>query len=229
MRRADRLFQIILLLSGGRIRTAGDIAARLEVSERTIYRDITDLASSGVPIDGEAGVGYRLRPGYHVPPLMFDLDEIQALQFGAGVASAWADDRLKAAADRLLAKIEAVLPDRLRQQLLHSPLLVPPDERLEDYGAVLAQLREAITGRQVVALNYRAIDGRETRRHVRPLVLLFWGRTWTLGAWCELRTDFRTFRVDRIITCEILQRRYASEAGRSLNDYLQQIRAGEDS
>ena len=161
MRRADRLFQIILLLSGGRIRTAGDIAARLEVSERTIYRDITDLASSGVPIDGEAGVGYRLRPGYHVPPLMFDLDEIQALQFGAGVASAWADDRLKAAADRLLAKIEAVLPDRLRQQLLHSPLLVPPDERLEDYSAVLAQLREAITARQVVTLNYRPSMGKK--------------------------------------------------------------------
>ncbi len=228
MRRADRLFQIILLLSGGKIRTAGDIAQRLEVSERTIYRDITDLASSGVPIDGEAGVGYRLRPDYHVPPLMFDLDEIQALQFGAGVASAWADDRLKAAADRLLGKIEAVLPDRLRQQLLHSPLLVPADDRLEDYAAVLAQLREAITDRRLVSLSYRTIDGKETSRRVRPLVLLFWGRTWTLGAWCELRTDFRTFRADRIITCEILQHRYASEAGRSLNDYLQQLRAGEN-
>lgn len=104
------------------------------------------------------------------------------MQFGAGVASAWADDRLKAAAERLLAKIEAVLPARLRQQLLNSPLLVPPEERLADYAAVLAQLREAISSRQLVMLQYRAIDGKETGRHVRPLVLLFWGRTWTLGA-----------------------------------------------
>ena len=228
MRRADRLFQLILLLGARSVRTAADLARRLEVSERTVYRDITDLVASGVPIDGEAGVGYRLRPGYQVPPMMFDADEIQALQFGAGVARAWADDHLRAAAERLLAKIEAVVPERLRRQFLHSPLLVPPDEQLAKYSGVLSMLRGAITTHNQVALSYQAADATVTRRHVRPLVLLFWGRTWTLGAWCDLRSDFRTFRVDRVLDCEILSQRFANDAGRTLNDYLKQLQTGED-
>src|SRR5262245_64222272 len=124
MRPADRLFQIVLLLGRGRVVTARAIAERLEVSERTIYRDIQDLVASGVPIDGEAGVGYCLRRGFQVPPLMFDEQELQALVFGAEVAKSWGDVAMAQAADRILAKIDAVLPERLRPQLATQRLVV---------------------------------------------------------------------------------------------------------
>lgn len=126
MRPADRLFQIVLQLGRGRVVTARHLAERLGVSERTIYRDIQDLATSGVPIDGEAGVGYRLRRGYQVPPLMFDTVELQALVFGARVARAYGDAAMGDAADRVLAKVEAVLPERLRVELNSDRLVVPP-------------------------------------------------------------------------------------------------------
>ena len=113
MRRADRLFEIVLLLGRGRVMTARDLGERLEVSERTVYRDIQDLCTTGVPIEGEAGVGYRLRRGYQVPPMMFSEEELQALLFGADVAKTWGDPELARAAERILAKVDAVLPERL--------------------------------------------------------------------------------------------------------------------
>ena len=117
MRPADRLFQIVLQLGRGRVLTAQHLAERLEVSERTIYRDIQNLMASGVPIDGEAGVGYRLHRGYQVPPMMFDQDELQALIFGAQVAKRWGDHEMAAAAERILDKVDAVLPENLRGEL----------------------------------------------------------------------------------------------------------------
>jgi predicted DNA-binding transcriptional regulator YafY len=227
MRRADRLFQIILLLRPGRVRTARDLAGQLNISERTLYRDIADLTASGVPIEGEAGVGYRLAPGYHVPPLMFDIEEIQALLFGAEVVRSHGDRNLAAAADRLVAKIDAVIPERLRRTLENSPILVPPQQGLENYSADLVSLREAVNHRNCVELCYHDVQGNESLRTVRPLVLLYWGNTWTLGAWCELRSDFRSFRVDRIVHTKILPQRFAAEAGKNLAAYLRQVEASD--
>lgn len=228
MRRADRLFQIILLLQPGRVRTARDIAARLGISVRTLYRDIADLAAAGVPIEGEAGVGYRMARGYHVPPLMFDFEEIQALLFGAGMVRARGDRELAAAADRLVAKIDAVLPERMRRLLETSAVLVPPQEGIDAWSPTVTRLREAINNRRKTRIGYHDVRGVASERTVRPLVLLYWGYTVTLGAWCELREDFRTFRVDRIVSLTVLSRGFTPEAGRNLAAYLRQIDASDD-
>jgi len=220
MRPADRLFQIVLLLGRGRVVTARVIAERLEVSERTIYRDIQDLVASGVPVEGEAGVGYCLRRGYQIPPLMFDEQELQSLVFGAEVAKAWGDVRMAEAADRILAKVDAVLPDRLRPQL-HSQRLVVPDVRMsETTTQMLGDVRDAINNRMRVFLEYRDAEHDATERIVWPLTLAYWGMSWTLGAWCELRQDFRNFRVDRIAAARSLRSTFPDEPGRRLEDYF---------
>ena len=220
MRPADRLFQIVLMLGRGRVVTAQALAARLEVSVRTIYRDIQDLAASGVPIDGEAGVGYVLRRGYQIPPLMFDALELQALVFGADVAKAWGDAAMGEAADRILAKIDAVLPDRLRPQLSSSRLVVPDVRMSEAASKMLGEVREAINRRMRLFIEYRDADEEPTERIVWPLALLYWGRSWTLGAWCELRQDFRNFRVDRILATRELRSTFPDEPGKRLEDYF---------
>jgi predicted DNA-binding transcriptional regulator YafY len=220
MRPADRLFQIVLLLGRGRVLTAQTLAERLEVSVRTIYRDIQDLAASGVPIEGEAGVGYCLRRGYQVPPLMFDQEELQALVFGADVAKAWGDAEMASAADRILAKVDAVLPDRLRPEL-HAHRLFVPDARMSDAEArKLGAVREAINGRLRIFVAYRDVGDRTTERIIWPLTLAYWGSSWTLGAWCELRQDFRTFHVDRIESTQALRSSYPDEPGKRLEDYV---------
>jgi len=220
MRPADRLFQIVLLLGRGRVLTAKTLAERLEVSERTIYRDIGDLATSGVPVEGEAGVGYCLRRGYQMPPLMFDEQELQALVFGADVAKSWGDVQMGEAADRILAKVDAVLPERLRP-LLSSHRLVVPDVRMsESTTRMLGEVRDAINRRTRVFLEYRDVEREPTERIVWPLALAYWGMTWTLGAWCELRQDFRNFRVDRIVATRNLRSTFPDEPGKRLEDYF---------
>ncbi len=220
MRRADRLFEIVLLLSRGRVVTARELGTHLEVSDRTVYRDIQDLCATGVPIEGEAGVGYRLRRGYQVPPMMFNEDELQALLFGAEVVKTWGDPELARAAERILAKVDAVLPERLRHKLDDGRLVVPQHGYPETVGETLGVVRRAINDRRRMYLDYRAVDGETSERIVWPLVLLYWGRTWTLGAWCELRSAFRTFRLDRIHEYRVLTTPFPDEEGRRLNDYL---------
>jgi predicted DNA-binding transcriptional regulator YafY len=220
MRPADRLFQIVLLLGRGRVVTAKTLAERLEVSERTIYRDIQDLAASGVPIEGEAGVGYVLRRGYQVPPLMFNEEELQALVFGADVARSWGDAEMARAADSILAKIDAVLPERLRPALDTHRLVVPDTSMSERTSALLGEVRDGINRRMRLFLDYRDAVEKSTERIVWPLTLLYWGKTWTLGAWCELRQDFRSFRIDRIIGLNVLNSTFPDEPGKRLEDYL---------
>lgn len=222
MRPADRLFQILLHLGRGRIVTAKDLAERLEVSERTIYRDIANLMASGIPIDGEAGVGYRLNRGYQVPPLMFDDQELQALVFGCNVGKTFGDAQLAEAADRILAKVDAVLPDHLRPQLASQQLVVPDWLLSEQTEANLGSVREAINERSRLFLSYGDVEGEVTERIVWPLTLVYWGRTWTLGAWCELRQAFRSFRVDRIQDVRGLNSTFPDESGKRLADYLTQ-------
>jgi len=220
MRPADRLFQIVLLLGRGRVVTAKILAERLEVSERTIYRDIQDLAASGVPIEGEAGVGYVLRRGYQLPPLMFNEEELQALAFGADVAKTWGDAEMALAADSILAKIDAVLPEKLRPALDTHRLVVPDTSMSERTSSQLGEVRDGINRRMRLFLDYRDAADQSTERIVWPLTLLYWGKTWTLGAWCELRQDFRSFRVDRINELNVLNSSFPDEAGKRLEDYL---------
>lgn len=199
MRRADRLYRLTELLRGGRVTTARRLADRLEVSERTIYRDIADLMASGVPVEGEAGVGYVMRPGFDVPPLMFDRSEITALVTGARLVEAWGGAAMARAASEALEKIAAVVPadiaraaDGTAIQAFRTPDLdAAARERLD-------LLDNAIHTATRLKLHYTDASGRETARHVRPLGLVFWGKVWTFIAWCELRDDFRMFRVDRI-------------------------------
>ncbi len=220
MRPADRLFQIVLMLSRGRVVTARAMAEQLEVSERTIYRDVQDLMASGVPIDGEAGVGYCLRRGYHVPPMMFDEDEVQALVFGAGVAKTWGDAQMAEAAERILAKVAAVLPERLRPQLNSQSLIVPDQEISAATTKMLGETRDAINRRLRLFLDYRDAADQATERIVWPLTLAYWGMSWTLGAWCELRQDFRNFRIDRLAAVTVLSSGFPDEPGKRLADYF---------
>ena len=221
MRRADRLFQIVQLLRGGRVVTAADLAQELEVSPRTVYRDVRDLIASGVPIEGEAGVGYCLAGGFDLPPLMFDEEELRALVFGARMVQAWGDDSLARSARSVLSKIEVVLPHSLRQHLddvgLYVPLRLSGETR-----AKVAAIRRGIDGNRRVAFAYTDAKERETEREVRPLCLVFWGTVWTASGWCELRGDFRTFRVDRMSGLN-LTTGFQPQAGKDMEAFQQRI------
>jgi predicted DNA-binding transcriptional regulator YafY len=222
MRRADRLFQIVQLLRRRRtVVTAKQIAAKLEISERTVYRDVRDLIAAGTPIDGEAGVGYRLQPGYDLPPLMFDREEIQALVLGARIVAQFGDPALARASESILSKVAGVLPKDLEPLLADTRLFVPPTRSGARSAAALAVAREALLAKRRLHLKYANDKGEESERDVRPLGLFFWGKTWTLAAWCEMRTGFRNFRLDRIGAATVGDR-FEEEPGRTLRDMLAQ-------
>ncbi len=230
MRRADRLFQLIQYLrSKGGVVTAQAIADNLEVSVRTVYRDVADLVASGVPIDGERGVGYMLRSGFDLPPLMFDVEEIEALVLGAAIVRHWSDDGLAAAARRAVGKIEAVLPEHRRAQLLETALFAPPTSVREPISVDLAALRRAVRANAKIRFSYTDQYGAESERVIRPLGLAFYGPIWLLMAWCELRNDFRTFRVDRMAAADVLPDTFATEPGKSIEDYLSRPHMPRDS
>ncbi len=223
MRRADRLFQIVQLLRRDRVTTGAKLAGELGISPRTLYRDIQDLMASGVPIESEAGVGYRLPRAFDLPPLMFTADEVEALVAGARMVEAWADEALKEAARSLLRKTEAVLPGR--RKLGDLPILVPDFHIPPTTAAFLGELRIALRERRKVRVRYARKDGERSTRVVRPLGLAFWGRSWSLAAWCETRNDFRTFRPDRIEGLELLDEAFDPEPGQGLDDYLKRQEA----
>lgn len=219
MRRADRLFQIVQYLRGGRLVTAAMLAEWLEVSERTIYRDIADLQASGVPIDGEAGVGYLMRDGYDLPPLMFTRDEIVALVAGARLIRAWGGAGMARAAEEALTKIEAVLPDGARHRADQIEIHAFAPEMTPEVRERIDAMERAAEQRRRLALSYRDAEGRATKRTVRPLGLWFWGKVWTLVGWCELREDFRMFRLDRIDAMADTGERFRPERGKTLTDF----------
>ncbi len=223
MRRADRLFEIVHHLRGRKLTTAAQLAQWLEVSERTVYRDIADLQASGIPIDGEAGVGYRLHPDFDLPPLMFNQNEIEALVIGARIVEAWSGPGLANGARSALSKIVTVLPKDKRVLAENSRMFSPDFFIKPQINAQMDQLRSAIDQRQMVVLDYADMEGKHSQRRVRPLGMFFWGDGWSLGAWCELRSDFRNFRLDRIGKCEVLSERFHDEAGRRLADYLRKV------
>jgi len=220
MRRADRLFQIIQFLRTRRVTTALWLAERLEVSERTIYRDIKDLMLSGVNIEGEAGIGYVVRKGFDLPPLMFSEDEITALTLGARLVESWADASLATAAQSALSKIETVLPDDLKNSLGDTLLFSPFTRITPEISTTMAEIRFAADKRRKVSLQYSDAQGDFSERIIWPLGMFFWGSVWTIGAWCELRNNFRVFRLDRIDSLCVLDENYPQQEGRSLQDLI---------
>ncbi|PRY25088.1 putative DNA-binding transcriptional regulator YafY [Aliiruegeria haliotis] len=221
MRRADRLFQIVQFLRGGRLVTARQLADRLEVSERTIYRDIADLQASGVPVDGEAGVGYVMQGGFELPPLMFSRNEIVALVAGARLIRAWGGAAMARGAEEALIKIEGVLPDaeRARARAVQVRSIAP--EMTDDLRERIDRVEAAVDGRCVLSIRYEDAAGSFSSRRIRPLGLWFWGKVWTLVAWCELRDDFRMFRLDRISLLEDTGEAFRAERGKTLAAFFQ--------
>ena len=209
MRPADRLFQIIQILRRTpRPITAGALADELGTSKRTVYRDIADLIGQRVPIRGEAGVGYVLQPGLDLPPLMLTPDEIEAAVLGAQWVARHSDAELARAAQDLIAKIGAVVPERLRPFVFEPATDMPPARSLTTDGLDMAQVRAQIHAGRKIRLRYRDEQGRESERIVWPVTVGYMETVRHLVAWCELRQDFRSFRTDRVIAAGFLDERY---------------------
>ncbi len=225
MRRTDRLFDIIQILRDGALHKAQDIAERLEVSVRTIYRDMDTLVASGIPVEGARGVGYMLREPITLPPLTLTVEELEALNLGVAIVAEAADPDLKRAAESLATKVDAVLPERVVGQADAWKFAVYPFADAVRGFAHMPTLRAAIRARQKLNLVYHSKGDRLTSRVVRPLHMEYWGRVWTLTAWCELRNDFRVFRVDLVQSAEALPQIFTDEAGKTLEDYMAQLPA----
>ncbi|WP_300055701.1 YafY family protein [uncultured Roseobacter sp.] len=220
MRRTDRLFDIIQILRDGKLHRAQDIAARLEVSTRTIYRDMDTLVASGVPVEGERGVGYMITEAISLPPLNLTVAELEALNLGMAIVAEAADPDLKAAALSLAEKVDAVLPTQTIADADQWKFAVYPLADAARGFAHMPTLRAAIRAKQKLRLTYTSKDARVTTRIIRPLHMEYWGRIWTLTSWCELRDDFRVFRVDLIQTAEALPELFVDEPGKTLADYV---------
>lgn len=220
MRRADRLFQLVQILRNKRLVTARYLAERLAVSERTIYRDIQDLSLSGVPVEGEAGVGYHLRYTLDIPPLMFNAAELEALSVGARMVKAWAGKQLGQDAQSVLDKVQAVIPNELQNHLDDSKLFALRFGTRDDIEINLDACRNAIDHHKYLHIDYQRADGTASQRKIKPLGLFFWGSTWTLTAWCELRDNFRNFRLDRMQNLQCLDEIYKEHQGQSLADFI---------
>jgi predicted DNA-binding transcriptional regulator YafY len=225
MRRADRLFQTVQLIRGRRLCTAAWLAQRLQVSLRTVYRDVADLAAQGVPIDGEAGVGYRMRAGFDLPPLMFSTTEAQALVAAVRLAQPRLDAALAAQAEAALGKVLAVLPPATRVAAEALALYAPDLGTDAATRERLLQLREAIASRRLLHIRYLDLKDVPSSRTLRPLGCFNWGQVWTLAAWCETRADFRSFRLDRISALQVLDTPFRDEPGRTLADLQRRVRA----
>ncbi len=223
MRRADRLFQLVQILRHRRLTTAKELAERLEVSTRTIYRDVQDLCLNGIPIEGEAGVGYLLRQEVNVPPLMFNEAELEAIQVGMRMIQAWGGKELSSAAKQAMIKVEAVLPTKLKK---YQSLMFAPDTYIDTQEfQFIDPLRKAARLREFLLLDYRDAKDDTSQRKIRPLAIYFWKGTWTLLAWCELRNDFRNFRVDRVVNLKPLAQQFAITPGQEMQDYISLMKA----
>jgi len=221
MHRADRLFQLVQFLRARRFATGREIALALGVSRRTVYRDIARLRGAGVPIDGEAGVGYRIDRGFELPPLTFNAEEIESLVLGARIVASWGDRELAAAVRSAMTKLEAVLPDPLRRVVLETALFAPGQLSNGAMTRELGVLRRAVGDHRRVRFAYTRADGGGSVRTVRPLALYFWGTKWTLASWCELRRDYRSFRPDRMDDLAVLDEKFDGSDGIHLQAYLE--------
>jgi predicted DNA-binding transcriptional regulator YafY len=221
MRRSDRLFDIIQRLRTARAPvTAAAIAAELEVTPRTVYRDIVALQASRVPIEGAAGVGYVLRRGYDLPPLMFTADEVEAVLVGMRLLRRTRDPGLQQAADSVLSKLAAVLPEPLRGSLDTPAFLVSDGDAREPGAISLAELRVAIREAKKLRITYRDLGGTASERVIRPVAMEYYVEVTLVCAWCELRNDYRHFRADRIEAATTLPEGFAADRKRLLAGWL---------
>ena len=224
MSRAQRLLDLIQVLRRHRHPVSGAVLAEATgVSLRTLYRDIDALKAQGARIDGEAGLGYVLRPGFLLPPLMFSEEEIEALVLGSRWVHQRGDGALAAAAANVLAKIGAVLPDDLRATLDDSGLLIGPGEPLAAGDGELPVIREAIRRERKLQLRYRDKDGAASRRTIWPFAIGFYEKARVVAAWCELRQDYRHFRTDRIVRLRASERRYPRRRQALLKEWRERI------
>ena len=224
MRRADRLFRIVNLLRQGRVVTAARLAEKLQVCERTVYRDVRDLQLSGTPIEGEPGIGYTLRRDFDLPPLMFTAKELTAVVLGARLVQAGGGAESVVGAKAALDRIEAVLPAEMRDRLDAIQMYAPGFRMKAAERDRLDLLHAACVERRPVSIAYVKEDGEASKRVVRPLGLYFWSGVWTLVAWCEMRDGFRVFRVDRISEEVVGERQFVLKRGQRLADYLKTVR-----
>jgi predicted DNA-binding transcriptional regulator YafY len=224
MRRADRLFQIVQHLRARRLTTAAQLGQLLSVSERTIYRDIRDISLAGIPVMGEAGVGYCLDRSFELTPLMFTSDEVDAVVVGLRMAQAFGGHRLRDASITALDKVILALPKNRRIEVERAQIYVPPVHAHTELDPMREFLHSAITDRAVLRTTYADDADRETLRDLQPLALHFWGSVWTLAAWCRLRQGFRNFRIDRIRACIRIGEAFPDEPGKTLNDFLRAMR-----
>lgn len=223
-RRADRLFQIVQILRGRRLTTAALLAERLGVSERTIYRDIRDLSLSGVPVEGEAGSGYRLMSGFDLPPLMLTNRESEALMVAIRLLKTWGGDSLSRELESAQEKVLVILPEESRRKAEQTRIFAPDFGNQHYSRRDFDVMHQAISTQRVLALHYRDEAGKLTQREVMPLGLFFWGERWMLVAWCELRDDYRCFRLDRCLDITPTERRFHECADRSLSDFLRKVK-----
>ncbi|MDX5592979.1 YafY family protein [Pseudovibrio sp. SPO723] len=218
MRKVDRLFEIIQLLRGQRLRTAEFIAGELGVSVRTVYRDIQALIASGIPIEGARGVGYLIQQPIELPPLHFTALELKAIQLGLDMARAAADAEIAKAAQEAAIKVADALPSSSGQRQLPQAGSVY-FLTAEETKATLLLLRNAIERKECIEVTYSDAAGGLTQRRIRPLGLEYWGSVWTVTAWCELRDDFRVFRADRIMNSTETGEVFRDEKGKTYRDY----------
>ncbi len=218
MRRAERLYRLVDELRSRRVTRAGELAAALEVSPRTVYRDIAHLQASGLPIEGEAGVGYLLSPGFDLPPVTFTHDQMDALAVGLAMAASLDDPDLAYAAREARAKLQSALPRPDTRRLLDAPFFAL--RRTTGAPAHAALLRSAIRQRRVLLLTYTNGSGQPSTRRLRPLAI--WAMTdgWMFSGWCELRADFRTWRFDRVVTLALAEDRFPDDTDKNLAAFL---------
>jgi predicted DNA-binding transcriptional regulator YafY len=225
MRRADRLLKITHFLRQHRQAvTARQVAEHFSICKRTVYRDIQSLMDAGAPIRGEAGVGYTIDKHYYLPPLTFDPDELEAIALGISMVRHWTDERFAGKAQSALDKVQAVLPADLQGELQQITTYAVDNRPMVPWSVNFSELREHIRKQRKIKLDYTDEQQRLSSRIVRPLALLFFNPAWLLTGWCELRQDFRNFRLDRIQGLTSMDDIFADEAGKNLTAYLQQVR-----
>jgi predicted DNA-binding transcriptional regulator YafY len=230
MSRTGRLFQLMDAMRGSRRPvTAAALAEKLGVSERTIYRDMQTLAELGAPVEGSAGLGYLLRSGFFLPPLMFDVDELEALVLGARWVRRQGDPALAQAAANALAKIATATPKDLRDDMADTSLWVPLLRDAPEHDEFVRPAREAIRRQHKMRIHYKDESGRTSERTVWPFALAFFDGRRLLVAWCEMRQANRHFRIDRIARAEALAERYPTPRHELLKSWREENAIVEDS
>ncbi len=220
MSRAQRLLDLIQILRSHRFAVTGAaLASELGISLRTLYRDIATLQQQGAHIEGEPGLGYLMRPGFMLPPLMFSEEEIEALVLGSRWVAQGTDQQLGSAAQSALTKIATVLPDELRHVLDASTLLIGPKTASCGGDAELRQIRQAIRSERKLEMRYCDLKGKPTQRTIWPFALGYFEHVQVLVAWCEAREDFRHFRTDRIVSLLLMDQRYPRRRQALLKDW----------